>query len=65
MWNCWNIEPLATAFYLNPLTYLVDVVRAGIFGSITEFVLIEMGVLVVLASILFVIATKLLTKLDF
>jgi len=24
-------EPLATAFYLNPLTYLVDVIRAGIF----------------------------------
>ncbi len=58
-------EPLATAFYLNPLTYLVDVIRAGIFGSITDFVIIEMGVLVVLASILFVIATKLLTKLDF
>ena len=58
-------EPLATAFYLNPLTYLVDVVRAGIFGTITEFVLIEMGVLIVLASILFIIATKLLTKLDF
>ena len=23
-------EPLATAFYLNPLTYLVDIIRAGI-----------------------------------
>ena len=57
-------EPLASIFYVNPLTYLVDVVRAGIFGNITNFVIIEMGVLVVLASILFVIATKLLTKLD-
>jgi|TARA_B100000470_G_scaffold164804_1_gene129575 ABC-2 type transport system permease protein len=58
-------EPLATAFYLNPLTYLVDIIRAGIFGTVTEFVILEMIVLVSLASILFVIATKLLTKLDF
>src|SRR3989338_8151229 len=58
-------EPLRTAFYLNPLTYLVDVIRAGIFGNITEFVIMEMGILVVIASLLFIIATKLLTKLDF
>ena len=58
-------EPLATAFYLNPLTYLVDVIRAGIFGNITEFVFIEMGVMVVLAVGLFLVAIKLLTKLDF
>lgn len=58
-------EPLRTAFYLNPLTYLVDVIRAGLFGNITEFVIMEMSVLVVIASLLFIIATKLLTKLDF
>ena len=58
-------QPLATIFYLNPLTYLVDIIRAGIFGTITEFVILEMLVLVILASILFIIATKLLTKLDF
>jgi len=58
-------EPLRTAFYLNPLTYLVDVIRAGIFGNITEFVIIEMGILVAITSLLFIIATKLLTKLDF
>ena len=58
-------QPLATIFYLNPLTYLVDIIRAGIFGTITEFVILEMVVLIVLASILFVIATKLLTKMDF
>jgi len=58
-------EPLKTAFYLNPLTYLVDVIRAGIFGNINEFLLIEMAILVVISTILFVIATKLLTKLDF
>lgn len=58
-------EPLATLFYLNPLTYIVDVIRAGIFGAITELVIIEMGVLVVIAISLFTLATKLLTKLDF
>ena len=58
-------EPLATAFYLNPLTYLVDVIRAGIFGSFTDFVIMEMLVLIVLATSLFIVATKLLTKLDF
>jgi len=58
-------EPLKTAFYLNPLTYLVDVIRAGIFGNINEFLLIEMAILIVISTILFVIATKLLTKLDF
>jgi ABC-2 type transport system permease protein len=58
-------EPLATAFYLNPLTYLVDVIRAGIFGAITEFIFIEMGIMVILAIGLFIVAIKLLTKLDF
>ena len=58
-------EPLRTAFYLNPLTYLVDVIRAGIFGTVNEFVIIEMIVLAVIATILFIIASKLLTRLDF
>lgn len=58
-------DPLKTAFYLNPLTYLVDIIRAGIFGNVSEFVLIEMGILAIIATILFIIATKLLTKLDF
>jgi len=58
-------EPLRSLFYLNPLTYLVDIIRAGIFGSITEFIIYEMIVLVGIASILFIIASKLLTKLDF
>jgi len=31
-------EPLASAFYINPLTYVVDVIRAGIFGTINNFV---------------------------
>lgn len=58
-------EPLRTAFYLNPLTYLVDVIRAGIFGTVNEFVIVEMVILVSIASVLFAVASKLLTKLDF
>ena len=29
-------EPLRSAFFLNPLTYLVDIIRAGIFGNVTD-----------------------------
>ena len=58
-------EPLATAFYINPLTYIVDVIRAGFFGTFNDFILIEMIVLVLLALGSFLIATKLLTRLDF
>src|SRR5574337_199972 len=49
---------LATAFYLNSLTYLVDVVRAGLFGNFTVTVGYEMIVLVVGAVVLFSVATK-------
>lgn len=58
-------EPLTIVFYVNPLTYLVDVIRSGIFDSFTLFTLIEMIVLTLLATILFIVATKLLTRLDF
>ncbi len=58
-------EPLASAFYLNPLTYLVDIIRAGIFGTFSPFIIAEMVVLVSASTVLFLIATRLLTKLDF
>ncbi|MGQ0638686.1 MAG: ABC transporter permease [Nitrososphaerota archaeon] len=57
-------EPLSTAFYFNPLTYLVDVVRAGIFGNFGTLLAMEMLILTITALILFVIATKLLAKLE-
>lgn len=57
-------EPLATAFYLNPLTYLVDVIRAGLFGTFDIVAAYEMLALVVAASCLFAVATKLITRLD-
>ncbi len=58
-------EPLRSAFYFNPLTYLVDAIRAGIFGTITDFVMLEMAVLACVAAVLFVVATRLLTRMDF
>src|SRR5574338_99317 len=57
-------QPLATGFYLNPLTYLVDVVRAGIFGYFDGMVALEMTILAVGAAVLFAIANKLLSKLE-
>jgi ABC-2 type transport system permease protein len=58
-------EILSMAFYLNPLTYIVDIIRASIFGIFSEFVIIEMVLLVLVAIGFFALATKLLTKLDF
>jgi len=55
---------LAIAFYFNPLTYLVDVVRAGIFGNFNSVVQLEMLALACGSGILFMIATKLLSRLE-
>lgn len=55
---------LATAFYANPLTYLVDTVRAGIFGNITQLVVIEMIVLTLLAIGLFVLAARMMMRIN-
>ena len=55
---------LSTAFYFNPLTYLVDVVRAGIFGYFNDLVGVEMLILSSSALILFLIATRLLSRLE-
>ena len=46
-------EPLKTAFYLNPLTYIVDVTRAGIYSQITDFVIVEVVVISMLSSLAF------------
>ena len=58
-------EPLRSAFYLNPLTYLVDVIRAGIFGNITEFVIFEMIILACMASVPFCCCLKTSYKIRF
>lgn len=58
-------EGLGAVFYFNPLTYIVDAIRAGIFGGITQAVFVEMAALSAVAATLFVVAAKMMTKMDF
>jgi len=48
---------LGAAFYANPLTYIVDVTRAGIFNQIDPFVNIEVGVIAAFTVAAFLLAT--------
>ena len=51
-------QPLSTAFYFNPLTYIADITRAGIFTQIDTFTNLE-----VFSLVAFVIATRAMVKL--
>jgi ABC-2 type transport system permease protein len=48
---------LGAAFYANPLTYIVDVTRAGIFNQIDFFVNVEVGVIAAFTVAAFLLAT--------
>jgi ABC-2 type transport system permease protein len=48
---------LSTAFYVNPLTYIVDITRAGIFNNIDMFTNIEVGVITAVTAAAFFLAT--------
>lgn len=48
---------LRTAFYINPLTYIVDITRAGIFNNIDLFTNIEVGVISAVTAAAFFLAT--------
>jgi len=50
--------PLSAAFYINPLTYIVDISRAGIFSQIDAFTNIEVLIISILAATVFMIATR-------
>lgn len=50
-------DALRTAFYANPLTYIVDVTRAGIFNQIDTFVNIEAGIIAAFTAAAFFLAT--------
>ena len=50
--------PLTIAFYLNPLTYIVDISRAGIFSQISAITNIQVLILGALAATVFVIAIR-------
>jgi ABC-2 type transport system permease protein len=57
-------EPLSAAFYFNPLTYIADITRAGIFSQIDSFTNLEVLVLTTFAVGAFVIATRAMVKLQ-
>ena len=48
---------VSTAFYLNPLTYIVDITRAGIFNNIDLFTNIEVGIIAAVTTAVFFLAT--------
>jgi ABC-2 type transport system permease protein len=48
---------LGAAFYANPLTYIVDITRAGIFNQITAFTNIEVGIIAAISAVTFFLAT--------
>jgi ABC-2 type transport system permease protein len=54
---------LSSAFYINPLTYIVNITRAGIFNTIDIFTNIEAGVIAIAAATAFLLATLSMLKM--
>jgi ABC-2 type transport system permease protein len=57
-------QPLSAAFYFNPLTYIADITRAGMFSQIDSFTNLEVLALTLFSVGAFVIATKAMVKLQ-
>lgn len=57
-------EPLASAFYVNPLTYIVDITRAGIYSQVDVFTNIEVLILSMLSVAVFIIATRAMVRIQ-
>ena len=55
--------PLYVAFYINPLTYIVDISRAGIFSQVNAFTNIEVIIISFLATTVFLIATRSMVRM--
>ena len=55
--------PLSAAFYINPLTYIVDISRAGIFSQINRLINFEVIIIGFLAITVFLIATRSMIKM--
>lgn len=56
-------DALSAAFYVNPLTYIVDITRAGIFNEITLFTNIEAGIIAAVTAATFFLATLSMMKM--
>lgn len=54
---------LGAAFYANPLTYIVDITRAGVFNQITAFTNIEVGIIAAVSAATFFLATLSMLKM--
>src|SRR5262249_52790797 len=54
---------LSTAFYLNPLTYIVDITRAGVFDHVTPFTFVQVGIMAVMTGAAFSLATVSMLRL--
>jgi ABC-2 type transport system permease protein len=57
-------ESLSTAFYFNPLTYIADITRAGIFSQVDISTNLEVLALTLFSVVAFVIATRAMVKLQ-
>ena len=57
-------QPLSAAFYFNPLTYIADITRAGIFSQVDAFTNLEVLALTLFSASAFIIATRAMVKLQ-
>jgi ABC-2 type transport system permease protein len=57
-------QPLSTLFYVNPLTYIVDITRAGIFSQVDTFTNLQVLILGLLSATVFLIATRAMIKME-
>src|SRR5215207_6408469 len=51
-------EPLSITFYINPLTYIVDISRAGIFSQYDKVTNIQVLIISLVAVAVFIVATR-------
>lgn len=57
-------DALRTAFFANPLTYVVDIIRFGLFGSLDPLLIFEGIALLGVSAIMFVAATIMLARMN-
>jgi len=57
-------DALRTAFFVNPLTYVVDIIRFGLFNIISPTLLFESVALATASAVMFIVATVMLAKLN-
>jgi ABC-2 type transport system permease protein len=56
-------EPLSITFYVNPLTYIVDISRAGIFSQYNTVTNIQMLIISLVAMAVFIVATRSMVRM--